>query len=270
MLRTFNVQELIEREVVPFGNGSIVYTPKKWLKQKVWVVLEEKQQDPTSEILALLKSHMPSIQGIFLYGSRARDETTNQSDVDLLVVSDQKLSLPKTAPFDIRVATKAELLTELPKDSTLFLYQLFREAVPIVNASLLKEFQEIKVNPNFRLFLDDTLRAFKQVHELLLGEQNNHGLPLKATSVIYSLILRLKTLYLIQCFLKKQSFSNQNFISFLTKKGISEENLGVVLKVYSAERADQKFNGFIPLSSAELLFETAKQVFLETEALVKK
>jgi len=37
MLKTINVGESVEKEVVRFGNGSIVYTPKKWIGKKVIV-----------------------------------------------------------------------------------------------------------------------------------------------------------------------------------------------------------------------------------------
>ena len=35
MLKTVDVQESVEKEVVKFGNGSIVYTPKKWIGKKL-------------------------------------------------------------------------------------------------------------------------------------------------------------------------------------------------------------------------------------------
>src|SRR3989344_4814890 len=95
MLKTINVKEAIEKQVVGFGNGSIVYTPKKWIGEKVLVILEEKPMDIKGETMEMLKPHLESVEGVYLYGSFARNEQAEKSDIDILGIADKKIEMEK-------------------------------------------------------------------------------------------------------------------------------------------------------------------------------
>ncbi|MFH1663981.1 MAG: DUF2080 family transposase-associated protein [archaeon] len=269
MIKTVNVLEEIEKEVVPFGNGSIVYTPKKWIGKKVLVVLEEKPIDVKGEAMEMLKPFLSSIQGVFLFGSFARKEQTEESDVDLLVISDKKIELKRKGRFDFIAKTKEEFFEELKKDSNLFLHQILQEAEPIFNESLLKELRGKKIKPDFREFFNQTLGAFKNTQELLEAERKKGKKYLDSTAVIYSLILRLKTLFLIQCFTEKKGYSNKKFREFIKRNGFKEKTAESFFSVYRAERDGEKTSHKIALENVEKLFETAKIEFLKAEETVK-
>jgi len=270
MLKTISVKEEIEKEVVKFGNGSIVYTPKKWIGKKVLVVLEEKPLDIEGEVMEILKPYFSGIQGVFLFGSFARKEQTEKSDVDLLVISDRKIELKRKGRFDFLVKSKKEFIEEMKKDSALFLHQILREAKPIFNEKLLEELKKEETKPDLKEFFETTLTAFKNTKQLLEAEKKTNAKYLDSTAVVYSLILRLRGLYLIQCFKKNKEFSNKKFKELLKGWGFSEKTVEEFLSVYRAERDEKKVSEKILLEEAEKLFETAKIEFLETEKLVKK
>jgi predicted nucleotidyltransferase len=268
MLRTINVREAIEKEVVGFGNGSIVYTPKKWVGKKVLVILEEKPLDIKGETMEILKPYLSSIEGIFLFGSFARNEQNEKSDIDLLVIADKKIGLGKKEKFDFLIKTREQFEKEIRTDSSLFPSQIVSEAKPILNEPLLNELKKVKANPDFKEVFDSTLGAFKKTKELL--ETNQDKEYLESNAVIYSLILRLKTLFIIQCRKKNQAFSNKKFKELLKKHELSEQKISAMMEAYQAERDNKKISQKILLADALKLFDAAKIEFLKAEELVKK
>jgi len=103
---------------------------------------------------------------------------------------------------------------------------------------LLNELKKIKAITNFKEVFDSTLGAFKKTKELL--ETNQDKEYLESNVVIYSLVLRLKTLFIIQCRKKSQIFSNKKFKELLKKHGFSEQKINALLEVYQAERDDKR------------------------------
>lgn len=270
MLKTINVQESIEKEVVSFGNGSIVYTPKKWIGKKVLVVLEEKPLDIGGEAMQMLKPFLSHIEGVFLYGSFARHEQTEKSDIDILVISDKKISLQKRGKFDFLVKTREGFIEELKTDPHLFLHQIADEARPILNESLLGELKQVSVKPDFKKLFDDTLGAFRNTKQLLEIDKKSGKKYLTSAVCIYSMILRLRGLFLVQGFIKKEAFSGKKFKEMIKSHGFKEKTINNFLDIYRAERDNKKIIHGISLRETEKLFEAAKTEFLKTEAMVEK
>lgn len=269
MFRTLNVREAVEKEVMRFGNGSIVYTPKKWIGEKVLVVLEERPVDIIGGAMEILKPHLGGIEGVFLFGSFVRKEQTEDSDIDVLVIADKKIGLEKKGRFDFLVKTREEFAEEMKSDPTLFLRQLLSEAKPILNESLLKELKQGQSKPDYRQLLENTIGAFKNVQELLQAGKKQGLEYLDSNAVIYSLILRIRGLLVAQSLAKKQPYSNQKLESRLKANGFSEKTIKDLETVYRAERDNKKTGIKIRLADAEKLFETAKKEFIKTEKTVK-
>ena len=268
MIRRIDVEDFVEKKVVGFGNGSIVYTPKKWIGKTVTVILERKTADVREEILKILKEKLPEIEGIFLFGSYARNEQTESSDIDVLVISDT-LKLKRQGNIDFLCTTKNRFVGDLKKDGTLFLWQIVQEAKPIFNERLLEELKGVKTRPNFSGFFDSTLSAFKKIKGFLREDKQNNEKYCTSTASIYSLVLRMKTLFLIQLYLRKQAFSNKKFSAFIETHSFSAEKTKKFLDVYRTERDNKKSSERVLLEDAEKLFEAAKEEFLKTEKMVK-
>ena len=90
MIKRFNVHEEIVKRVVPFGNGSIVFTPKKWIGQTVRVILEQEPINIKEDVLKTLQPFLEQVEGIYLFGSFARNEQEIDSDIDVLVIASKK------------------------------------------------------------------------------------------------------------------------------------------------------------------------------------
>ena len=77
-------QELI-KPIVKFGNSAGVILPREWLNGKAKIELVEKPLNINKDILEILEPYFNDIQGIYLVGSYARGEQTQESDIDVLV-----------------------------------------------------------------------------------------------------------------------------------------------------------------------------------------
>jgi len=267
MLRTINAREIIEKEVMAFGNGSIVYTPKRWIGEKVLVALEQRPLDIKGEALEALKPHMESIEGIYLFGSYARNEQSEGSDADILVISGKKIPIRNAGKLDFLVRSKEELEAGMKSDPTLFLWQAVKEAKPLLNESLIRELRTQRPAPDFSPFFEDTLWAFRKTSELL--DKNKDGEYLGSNAAIYSMMLRLRTMFIIQCHKKGVAFTNKKFAQFIRRHGFGEKTAALFFEAYRAERDEVVKRPKVLLIDAKRLFDAAKLEFLMTEEMAK-
>ncbi|MBI4044740.1 MAG: hypothetical protein HY392_03455 [Candidatus Diapherotrites archaeon] len=168
-----------------------------------------------------------------------------------------------------QVKTKKDIAKELKNDYTLFLHQAIKEAKPLINESLLNEMKKEKGMPDFKVFFDETLGAFKSTQSLLEADKKRGKKYSDSNASVYSLILRLRTLFLIQCFAKETEFSNKKFFEFLKKHGFKDKTVDSFLEVYRAEKDNKKTTAKISIGDIEKLFEAAKEEFAKAERLAE-
>ncbi|MDO8537493.1 MAG: DUF2080 family transposase-associated protein [archaeon] len=259
MIKQFNVHEEIVKQVVPFGNGSIVFTPKKWVGQTVRVILEQEPINIKEDVLKILHPFLEQVEGIYLFGSFARNEQTIGSDIDVLVIASKKFKLEKKGKYEFIVIEKNSFVKELLGKNPLYFYSIAQEAKPILNESLLNDLKQVKIKKqNLKWIIEEGESALKIVEEFLKLDKMEQRKNLDSISTIYSMILRLRSCYLIHCFIEKQKSSNKEFKNFLFQKGISKKLVEEFLEIYNAEKLDKKISTNISLEDAEQLFQTTK------------
>jgi predicted nucleotidyltransferase len=219
--------------------------------------------------MEILKPYLSSVEGIFLFGSFARNEQTPESDIDLLVISTKKIGLKKSDGLDFLVKTRQDFLRALEEDRTLFLHQILSEAKPILNEGLLGGLRQEQAEPKYKELLEDTLGAFKNVQELFEASEKQGLEYLDSNVTIYSLILRLRGLVSAQCIAKKQPYSNRKLASVLASHGFKQKTINDFLIIHRAEKDNKKTAVKVSVAEAEKLFDAAKTEFVKTEILVK-
>ncbi len=230
------MQEQLRKKVVKFGNGSIVYTPKDWIGREVIVTLPK--LSIKEELFKLLDPYLLHIQGIYLYGSFTRNEQEQDSDIDVLVIADKKFKI-ESKRFDINVHS-FESLKKILKDNPIYLL-IIKEARTILNGSLLEELKNFKLsNPDFSFILDTTRNLLEINKDFIDIEKEMQTENFDNPAVIYSLVLRLRGLYMIDCILKNKSYLNKNFKRFAVKIGI--KNFNLLYKIYRYERDNKKLD----------------------------
>ena len=205
-------QEQIVRRVALIGNGAHVFTPKVWAGEEVIII--RNQKTPKEKILDVLNPYLENILGVYLYGSYARGENEIDSDIDLLIITDKKIKIKKIG-FEI-VAIEKDFIPKAIKIAPVLIYSAIIEAKPIINSKLLAELKE-KYKPKLKDF-EEYLTETKNIIEI-----NQKILD------PYSLILRLRGIFIINQILQNKSYSHKNF-----KLWISEHSSVDYKPIYQA------------------------------------
>lgn len=260
-MREIGGSEQLVRTVSVIGNGAHIFAPKEWLGEEICIVRTRKKE-VKEQILEVLAPFMEYVKGAYLYGSRARGEAGPDSDVDLFVITSKKLTIKKEG-FEI-IALEEESIGKAIKISPIMIYSILSEAKPIINSELLETIKKkypLKKS-DLASFLEDTKRMIS-INKTSL-ELDKEIEKYADSSSIYSLILRLRGMFIIKLLLKGKQYSKKAFRKWIESnvKGIDYNSFH---DIYFAVKMDQKAKAKskIPIASAESLL-----AFLEKE--VKK
>lgn len=209
-------QELI-RVARRVGTSSGVILPIKLLGATVKVSVLEEPINPLLDSLRILEKHKLSsdVLSIGLIGSYARGENDVGSDVDILVISEGVNMTIEKGKYSIVVVSRNELKKSL-KSNLIYYFPMIREAVPLMNEHLLNDFKKYKVdNGSLKMFVRDTKRALLRAKRMIkldekIGNKNT------GDSVAYSLILRLRSLYLLKKINENKKATKREFLKFVS------------------------------------------------------
>jgi len=207
------IQEQVIRRVTPIGNGAHILAPRGWVGDEV-VIVRKPKQSAKEKILAVLDSYLENVAGIYLYGSRARGEEEEDSDIDLFVVTNSPIKI-KEDGFEIVIVEENKVGSAI-KFEPLVMYAILSEARPIINSILLKKLKD-KYKPklnDFREFLESTKRIIAINKEFLEAEKGefsqSHGLA-------YSIILRLRGIFIMNQILSGKIYYHKKFRAWIKK-----------------------------------------------------
>jgi len=240
------------------GNGAIVYVPSKWMNRKVSVNLID--IDIMEELFYLLKPYLKYVIGLYLYGSYARNEEMEDSDIDILIVVNKKFKL-KPNRFDIHLV-EINSLEKIKNNDPLLFYSIIKESRVLINEYLLETFKKVDVNKlNFSWFIDTSKSALKIDKKLL--ELDRDLEKYAPNSSIYSIILRARGFYLMKCIKEKRDYTNKDFLNFLISLGFEKKFIEYAYRIYRAAKIDKEIDLKIPL-------DYTYRLCLKIEELIKK
>ncbi|MEK6891662.1 MAG: DUF2080 family transposase-associated protein [Nanoarchaeota archaeon] len=254
ILKNLSVREQIVKTVVKSGNGGAVWVPKGWLGQEVIVILPQKPKlEIREKIIHLLEPYLKDIISVFIYGSHARHEETKDSDIDLMVITEKPVKINIKEPKLEITSFELEKFKRAIEKYPVMYYQMVQEAEPLINSNILEELKEIKINKeNFKDYLDETKEHIKSNKELIELDKLDFKY-VGSYSAIYSIILRLRGIFITRCILEKNKFSNKEFKKWLIKQGASNDEFERIYSVYRAVRDNKKVKINIKIPVAEKL-----------------
>ncbi len=240
--------ELI-KQAFKLGNSAGVLVPIEWKGRKVSVKLIDKSIP--GEILEILeeKNLLNNTIGIFLAGSYARGEETESSDIDILVITDNFDRQIKIGKYEIFLISKNKLDKSIP--NSLYLASLINEARAILNESLLKHYKSGLKGVLIKKNLED-IKSVTKINEKAIDIDEELGEKV-SDGVLYSIILRLRELYLIECLKKNEASSNKKFLN-LIKKIASEEAYNAYVRI----KKDLKPKKVVLVDGARALIDEIK------------
>jgi predicted nucleotidyltransferase/putative transposon-encoded protein len=188
-------KEQIIRKVTSVGNGAHVFAPKEWIGDNV-VIIRTPLPSLNERILNVLKPYLENILGVFLYGSYARGEQRQDSDIDILIISSKKFKI-KEKGFEIIILERDEISKAI-KIAPVLIYSSFMEAKPIINSKLFYDLRKDykPVPEDFIKYIKETKNIIK-INEELLDP--------------YSIFLRLRGIYIIEKILSGKIPSYKGF-----------------------------------------------------------
>ncbi len=235
----------VRKIVEPSGNAGHIYLPKQMIGKEVVVLIPKRFE--LNEIFSLLKGDLGKIMGVYLVGSYARGENKQDSDIDILVVTDGNCEI-KSDELDIFCLKYQE-----NKPIPLSAKSMLQEAKPILNSRLL---QELKDRPfSYSMDLDIGKSALKIAKDLLKMSGSDEEI---GNGIVYSLVLRLKTYLIYKCLKNDTQYSTKLLLEELGKY-IHNPNL--MLEIYRAERDNNDLGVKIRKGDVENLLKALLKMY---------
>lgn len=205
------------KKTVKAGNSSAVILPRAWLNKEVRVELVKKTPEIIlKEILDIVKKHMnvEEIIGIYLTGSYARKQEDEDSDIDILIISENVTKKEiREGIYSILIVSWDLLKWKLEND-LLPVGSMLKEAQPLINGNYLKHIKDAVgvTKKNVKWYIDTTKEKLDLIKELL--EDKNKKIANRAA---YTLILRIRTLQLIEGLIRNKIYSKESLIKLIKK-----------------------------------------------------
>ncbi|MBU4069729.1 MAG: nucleotidyltransferase domain-containing protein [Nanoarchaeota archaeon] len=226
-------QELI-KPVIRLGNSAGVVLPKEWYGGKARIELVEKPFNIQKETLEILQQYLYDIQGIYLVGSYARKEQTEKSDIDILVITNKTNKQLKQGKYNLLLISKKEMENSL-KNNILPILPMLREAKVLLNESLILGYKKtLLTKKNLRWHFETTKSAMKMNKAVL-----EIGGKMISDNIIYSLILRLRELYIVDCLMHNKKSSTTEFLKLVKKITNSISSYGAYIRLKNDERVER-------------------------------
>lgn len=253
--------ELI-KNTIRVGNSAGVLLPKEFLNTQVKIILQP--LDIEKDVLDILSERnlLPNVVGVYLAGSYARNEQTIESDIDVLVITDKINDKIKKEKYDLMLVSK-DLVDEKMKKNIFPLLPMMIEAKPIINKLLLEDYLKTRITKdNIKWHIETTKSAMNVVREYIrLAEETGKGV---VDIGAYSLILRLRTIYLINCLRKNKKWTKKGFLDLV--KEISG-SLNAYERYLESKNKDTKEHK-LPLNESRKLMDYNNKKIREIEKWV--
>jgi predicted nucleotidyltransferase len=244
----------LTREV---GTSAGVLLPRSWLNKEVVVTLKDlNEADIARGVFDILleKGLLAEVKGIYLTGSYARGDYDSDSDIDILVVTGKTNKLINLGDYELVLIREDKLRMNL-KDS-LYAYSMIREARAIMNQDLLVSLGKIESRIDYDKLINE-IKGVTKVNKESVEVAEEYGQKV-SDGTAYSLILRLRELFLASCILKSKKYSSNSFLSLIKKNGL--------IGLYEGYRRVKK--NIKGTDKAEV--EDAKRVILLIESMIKE
>jgi len=227
----------IIRNVGKWGNSAGILLPREWIGNQVKIALIDRTSEIKKEVINMLSEHLEEIIGIYLTGSYSRGEQDQNSDIDIIAITNNLKKEMISGKYHISLVKLEDLKQTLEKNPILILPRL-KEAQTILNPVLLKELNKAEIKKtSFKNYVKETKRIISINAGLLNLEKNEN---LTSPEIIYSLILRLRGIYLIQCILQKKNYSKKDFLKYLENSKTSKKEIQEIYEIYRNIRDDTK------------------------------
>jgi predicted nucleotidyltransferase len=256
--------ELI-KPVIRVGNSAGVLVPKEWMNGSAKVELIAKPINVKKDILEILSPYLEDIIGIYLTGSYAREEQTKESDIDVLVITYNLNNLISSGRYNVILISEDKIADALESDA-MPIIPLLMEAKILLNRELIEKYRKkIKLsNKNLKWYLAITKSAVR-LNKTFIDFGKDAGSKKCGDANSYSLILNLRSVYIIDCIKNNKKWSTKDLLSLIKGTTGSLEAYSGYLRV----KNDEKTKKTLPIAEAEKLLTYISKKLKEHEKWLK-
>jgi len=260
----------IIRPIIQVGNSSGVILPKEWLNQRAEVhLITNNPMNILSDTLNILNGKVKTneIMGIYVAGSHARKENRLDSDIDIIVITMNIDMTIKKGRYEISVVSKKKLDNYL-KENIIHYVPMIAEAKPLLNEYLIKKFLEnIKITKkNVEWYINTTKVSVKENEDLIEISKKLKEIKI-GDAVAYSLVLRIRGFYILDCLKDKKLWNNHNFVKMIKK--ISGSDVAYKRYIY-LKKDNNQLKDLLPLEEGEKLLSYLKDKLEHYEKWLKE
>ena len=258
--------EIQIKKAIKAGNSSAVILPRAWLNKEVRVELIKKTPETIlKEVIEILKENisLESIIGIYLVGSYARQEENENSDIDILVITDDiDKEVIEKGIYNVLIVSYQLLHQKLEQD--LFpIGQMLKEAKSLLNSNYIKDLDIKVTKKNVKWYLDTTKEKLDIIKEYIddaKKENRNHI----RDRIAYTLVLRIRTLEIIKKLIQNKNYSNRKFVGLINKVSAGTN----AYEGYLTVKNNLKERNRVTISETEKLYEYLKRDLAKVKNMI--
>ncbi|MFH1249037.1 MAG: DUF2080 family transposase-associated protein [archaeon] len=239
----------IIKTAIKVGNSAGVLLPKAWLNSSVKIILEPLNIE--KEILEIISAEniLKNTLGVYITGSYSRNEETIESDIDILVITSDLNKRIKHGKYEIICISEKEVERQL-NENALPILPMILEAKAVINEDLIKRYSQAKLDKkNLKWHINTTKSAMNVVKASI--KLSKEMKTMENDSTAYSLILRLRTLYIIDCIRKNKMWGKKEFLKLIK---IISGSL-VAYERYTLSKNKNTRSNLLPVEDAERLMD---------------
>jgi len=177
----------------------------------------------------------------------------------LVITDNTDKEMIKNGIYNILVVSK-ELLKQKLENDLFPIGQMLKEAKALINGSYLKELKINVTKKNVKWYIETTKEKLKLIDKVLVKSKDKID-----SRIIYTLILRIRTLYIIQKLIKNQVYSSKEFSELIAKLSGSKN----AYLAYLAVKNDYEEANLVTKEEAEKFILKSSLMKLK-ECLIRK
>lgn len=256
------------KKAIKAGNSSAVILPRAWLNKEVRIELIKKNPEIIlHDVLEILKKHAPlkSVIGIYLTGSYARGEEDENSDIDILVITDNiDKEMINEGIYNVLIVSY-QLVNQKLEENLLPIGPMIKEAKPLINGEFIEDLEIEITKKNIKWYINTTKEKLDIIKEYI-DDAKNRNKKYLVDKIAYTLVLRIRTLEIIKKLIQNKDYSKRKFEKLIKK--ISKNNNAYERYLASKNHLKEEYK--LTIDESERLYEYLKKDLERVRGMVRK
>lgn len=256
------------KKAIKAGNSSAVILPRSWLNKEVRIELIKKTPEIILyDVLEILKKYitLKSVMGVYLTGSYARGEEDENSDIDILVITNNiDKEMISEGIYNIMIVSY-QLVNQKLEENLLPIGPMIKEAKPLINWGLIEDLEIEITKKNIKWYINTTKEKLDIIKEYV-NEAKTKNKKYFVDKIAYTLVLRIRTLEIIKRLIQNKVYSKKEFMTLIKNNSKGKNAYEGYLTVKNNSKGKNK----LTIDEAERLYKYLKKDLRKVKGMIKK